>query len=174
MIKYYGRLGFGLHGDKQDIGPHFFESVKPLRLYQDDHWYLPPGTFIFPDFKNLPWIADHIVNEEAEVFIVVPFWKKREWWKKLQTVVTKLPILIPRAKDSFLLSENPIRRSIWHTTILQFNSKLLPRFQRTPPEFLDLTDRLLETLTSELARMLIEVRSFRYSCGHRIFAGESK
>ena len=31
-------------------------SVKPLRLYQDDHWYqdLPPRTVIFRDFKVLP------------------------------------------------------------------------------------------------------------------------
>ena len=104
--------------------------MKPLRLYQNDHCNedLPPGNVIFPDFKDLPWIVDKIANEEAEVFIVVPIWKMREWWKKLKTGVTEFPIFIPRDVDSFLLNGKPIGRSVWHFTILQCNLKLLPQF----------------------------------------------
>jgi hypothetical protein len=56
LIKYYGRLDSRLHGDKQHIDPHFFESVKTLRLYRDkyQHEDFPSETVIFPDFKDFP------------------------------------------------------------------------------------------------------------------------
>jgi hypothetical protein len=55
-----------------------------LRLYRDkyQHEDFPSETVIFPDFKDFPWIVDKFVNEEAEVSIVVPMWKKRLWWTK--------------------------------------------------------------------------------------------
>jgi len=33
---------------------------------------LPEGTFIFPDFKELEWVVEKLLEDEPEVVMVVP------------------------------------------------------------------------------------------------------
>jgi len=76
------------------------------------------GTFIFPDFKELDWVVEKLLEEEPEVVMVVPIWKSRPWWSKLKSMVTDLPVLIPRLTDSFSFQGGPIGRATWHAAIL--------------------------------------------------------
>jgi hypothetical protein len=78
---------------------------------------LPEGTFIFPDFKELDWVVEKLLEEEPEVVMVVPIWKSRPWWSKLKSMFTDLPILIPRSADSFGFQRRPIGRARWHAAI---------------------------------------------------------
>ena len=82
---------------------------------------LREGTFIFPDFKELDWVMEKLLEEEPEVVMVVPIWKSRPWWSKLKSMVNDLPILIPRSADSFSFQGRPIGGARWHAAILRLN-----------------------------------------------------
>jgi hypothetical protein len=69
------------------------------------------GIFMFPDLKELNWVVEKLLEEEPEVVMVVPIWKSRPWWSKLKSMVTDLPILIPRSADSFTFQGRPIARA---------------------------------------------------------------
>ena len=84
---------------------------------------LPEGTFIFPDFKELDWVMEKLLEEEPEVVMVVLMWKSRPWWSKLKSMVTDLPILIPRSAHSLSFQGRPIGRARWHAAIARLNQK---------------------------------------------------
>ena len=153
----YGELILGLHGDSQYLDSEEFKVVQPLREYKETSWIpilpgggLPEGTFIFPDFQELDWIVDKLLEETPEVVLVVPIWKSRPWWSKLKSMVTDLPILIPRSTDSFSFQGRPIGRARWHAAILRLNQNPRLRLSAARKEelenFLFTVDRWMTNL----------------------------
>jgi hypothetical protein len=131
QTKYcFGDLILGLHGDGQYLDSEKFEVIQPLRKYQETSWMpvhsdggLLEGTFIFPDFEELDWVVEKLLEKEPEVVMVMPIWKSIPWWSKLKSMVTDLPILIPRSADSFSFQGRPIGRARLHTAILRHIQK---------------------------------------------------
>jgi hypothetical protein len=131
QAKYcFGDVILSLHGDGQYLDPEEFKVIQPLREYKETSWMpvlpdggLPEGTFIFPDFKELDCVVEKLLKEEPEVVMVVHKWKSRQWLSKLKSMVTDLPILIPRSADSFSFQGRPIGRARWHAAILRLNRK---------------------------------------------------
>ena len=85
QAKYcFGDLILGLDGDGQYLDLEEFKVIQPSREYQETSWMpvlrdggLPEGTFIFPDFKELDWVVEKLLEEEPEVVMVVPISETR-------------------------------------------------------------------------------------------------
>ena len=55
--------------------------------------------YAFPPFSLIPRILEKIVQDEAEVALIAPFWPRRPWFPKLLSLLVNLPRGLPCQKD---------------------------------------------------------------------------
>ena len=65
--------------------------------------------YAFPPFALLPTILEKIVQDEADVGLVAPFWPQRPWFPRLLRLLVDLPRSLP-------CQENLIAQPLSHTT----------------------------------------------------------
>ena len=115
----FGKLDLDLFASGSNNQTPLYVSLKadPQAWFVDAFSRpIPPNLRIFanPPFILIPRLLAKLQREKAQLVLVCPVWRSQPWWPILIGMMTRIPLLLPRAPDLYL----PPRGLSLHSTPL--------------------------------------------------------
>merc|ERR1712002_924426 len=98
--------------------------------------------YAFPPFSMIPRVLEKVVQDEAELALIAPYWPRRPWFPKLLSLLAGLPRGLPCHLDLFtqpllLLPHQRIKTlhlSLWPLSGIRVNRQVFLTEQQISPQ----------------------------------------
>ena len=98
--------------------------------------------YAFPPFSMIPRVLEKVVQDEAEIALIAPYWPRRPWFPKLLSLLAGLPRGLPCQSDLIAqpLSLLPHQRietlhlSLWPLSGIRVNRQVFLTEQQNSPQ----------------------------------------
>ena len=103
----FGKLDLDLFASGDNTQTPLYVSLKadPQAWFVDAFSRpIPPNLRVFanPPFILIPRLLSKVQREKAQLVLVCPVWRSQPWWPVLTGMLTRTPLLLPRAPDLYL------------------------------------------------------------------------